>query len=54
MTKTYAIKSPNGQVHRVLAQSYYHAIQLAVMCDDWQFTNSDYFKLNPKPKRKRK
>lgn len=51
---TYCIKSPNGQVLRVLAHSFYHAIQLAVMLDGWQFSNSDYFKLNPKPKRKRK
>jgi hypothetical protein len=52
--RTYAIKSPNGQILRVSAHSYYHAIQLAVILDDWKFTNADYFKLNPKSKTKGK
>jgi hypothetical protein len=52
--KGYKIISPSGQTLYVSAHSYYHAIQLAVIMEDWQFTNADYFKLNPKPKQRRK
>jgi hypothetical protein len=44
--KIYLIKSPNGTNHSVLAETFFHAVQIAVNRDNYQFSNVEYFKLN--------
>jgi hypothetical protein len=44
--KLFKIKSPSGKTIQILAETIYHACQLAVQNENYQFTNVEYLKLN--------
>jgi hypothetical protein len=44
--KSYIIYSPNGKQHKLTAESFYHAIQIAKRADNYLFVEAEYFKLN--------
>jgi hypothetical protein len=44
--KIYLIKSPSGQNLSILADSLYHAVQIAVGRECYKYSNVDYLKLN--------
>lgn len=44
--KLYKIKSPSGIILQILADSIFHACQIAVENEGYIYTNSQYLKLN--------
>ena len=48
--KIFMIKSPSGKVLPTWAETIYHAIQKAMVTDNFNYSQNEYNKLNPKIK----
>lgn len=46
--KAYKIKSPSGRTLTVWAETYHHAINKAMVHEDYKFIAFEYFKTNQK------
>lgn len=44
----FKILSPKAKIHHVLAQTEFHAIQLAVINDGYQYSNAEYTRIKVK------
>lgn len=44
--KQFKIKSPSGKTLLIIAETIYHACQLAVQNENYKFSNTQYLKLN--------
>jgi len=44
----FKILSPTAKIHNILAQTEYHAIQLAVMNENYKYSNAEYVRLKVK------
>jgi hypothetical protein len=42
----HEIKSPSGEVLKIIADSVFHACDIAVRLENFRYSNSDYLKLN--------
>ena len=48
--KIFLVKSPSGKVLPTWAETIYHAIQKAMVTDNFNYSQNEYNKLNPKIK----
>ena len=44
----YRVVSPSGIAFNVLAETIFHAINIVVGMENYQYTNAEYLKLKPK------